>query len=486
MDTMNEADYGEYEERPGRDVLEYFEIPLRYPRHMWITFAAIMTIALVLALVMPRKYRSGTMILVESKGVPEYFVVPVTGEGMAQRLNTIRQLVLSRTHLEKVIQKFDPYPELAGAPLHVVVEVMRKGIEIRVQGSDSFVIEYVNRDPQKAMLVTNMLAAEFTADAGRLRDVLTERTFGFLQTNLVDTRKALEDREAALRLHKQKYWGALPEQLDSNLRVLGQLQLEQQTLGENLRTLEGRRGLIERNLLEGRRLASAGATATGPVAELVKQRAAYEVMRGRYTEDHPDMRVVRARIQALERQVGVAQKLKESEGGKEQDLTDPEAATLTASLHAVEAEIDSAKERRERLDARITDFQARVEQTPRAEQELASLTRDYQQLRESYNVALKKEMDAQMARKLEEYWQGGYFRVLDPAFLPRRPVRPYGTLIFVGGLLVALGAGLAAAFLADALDRSVKSERDLEEYVPHPLLITIPRAALPGKRAATA
>jgi len=481
---MNEADYEEYEERPGRDVLEYFEIPLRYPRHMWITFAAIMTIAIVVALVLPRKYRSGTMILVESKGVPEYFVVPVTGEGMAQRLNTIRQLVLSRTHLEKVIQKFNPYPELAGAPLHVVVEVMRKAIEIRVQGSDSFVIEYVNRDPQKAMLVTNMLAAEFTADAGRLRDVLTERTFGFLHTNLAETRKALEEREAALRLHKQKYWGALPEQLDSNLRVLGQMQVEQQTLGESLRTLEDRRGVLERNLLEGRRLASGGAT--GPVAELIKQRAAYEVMRGRYTEDHPDMRVIRARIQALERQVLVAQKLKESEAGKEQDLTDPEAATLTASLHGVEAEIDSIKQRRERLDARIADFQARVEQTPRAEQELASLTRDYQQLRESYNIALKKEMDAQMARKLEEYWQGGYFRVLDPAFLPRQPVRPYATLILLGGLLAALGAGLAAAFLADALDRSVKSERDLEEFVPHPLLITIPRAVLPGKRAAAA
>jgi uncharacterized protein involved in exopolysaccharide biosynthesis len=144
------------------------------------------------------------------------------------------------------------------------------------------------------------------------------------------------------------------------------------------------------------------------------------------------------------------------------------------------------KERRDKLDAKIADFQARVEQTPRAEQELASLTRDYQQLRESYNVAFKKETDAEMGRKLEEYWQGGYFRVLDPAFLPRRPIRPYGALIFLGGLVTALGAGLAAAFLADLLDRSVKSERDLEELVPHPVVITIPRAALPGKRAATA
>ncbi len=477
---MSEADYSEYEERPGRDVLEYLEIPLRYPRHLWITFVVIMLAAAVLAMFMPRKYRSGTMILVESKNVPEHFVVPVTPEGMAQRLNTIRQLVMSRTRLEAVIKKLDPYPEMAGAPLHVVVEAMRQAISIRVQGSDSFAIEYVNRDPRKAMAVTDMLSSEFIEDASRLRDGLTQKTFEFLQTTLTENRHALEAREAALREHKKKYWGALPEQLDSNLRVLGQLQLEQQTLADGLRTLEDRRGLLERSLLEGRRLASG----TGPVAELAKQRATYDNLRSRYTEDFPDMRALRARIETLERQVANAAKEKEGDG--ERDLSDPEAVTLTRSLRAVEADIDALKQRRERLDARIADFQARVEQTPQAEQELASLTRDYQQLRENYDAALKKEMDAEMARRLEEYWQGGYFRVLDPAFLPQRPIRPYTTLILLGGLAVALGIGLAACVLADVLDRSVKSERDLEDVVPHPVLMSIPRAVLPGKRQATA
>jgi polysaccharide chain length determinant protein (PEP-CTERM system associated) len=485
MGQMSAADYAEYEERPARDPLEYLEIPFRYPRHMWIPFAIVMSLALLLAPVMPRKYRSGTMILVESKNVPEYFVVPVTPEGIAQRLNTIRQLIMSRTRLEAVIKKLDPYPELAAQPSHVVVEVMRRGIEIRVQGTDSFSIEYVNRDPVKAMLVTNMLASQFAEDAGRLRDDLTRKAFDFLEANLADTRKALEERENALRSHKQKYWGALPEQLDANLRVLQQLQVEQQTLGESLRTLEDRRAALERGLLEGRRLAASTAPA-GPTAELLKLRAGYDSLRGRYTEDHPDMRALRARIQELDRQMGAALKQKEGAKDKDRDLTDPEAVGLTESLRPVEAEIESLKVRRERLDARIRVFQARVEQTPTAEQELAALTRDYDQLRQNYSGALKKEMDAEMAQRLEEYWKGGYFRVLDPAYLPRRPIRPYGTLILLGGFALALGAGLASALVADMLDRSVKTERDLEELVAHPLLITIPRAALPGKRDATA
>jgi polysaccharide chain length determinant protein (PEP-CTERM system associated) len=371
---------------------------------------------------------------------------------------------------------------MAGQPSHVVVEAMRRAIEIRVQGNDSFVIEYVNRDPYKAMMVTNMLATQFAEDAGKLRDALTRKAYGFIQENVSDARSALEEREEALRRHKQRYWGSLPEQLDSNLRVLQQLQAEQQTLGESQRTLQERRAALERSLLEGRRLAtSAGGTAT-PAAELAKLRAAYDALRGRYTAQHPDMVALAARIERLESEI--REEAAKPEKSKDV-LTDPEALSLSESLRLVEADIDALKVRREQLDGRIASFQARVEQTPRAEQELASLTRDYQQLRENYNVALKKEMDAQMARRLEEEWKGGYFRVLDPAYLPRRPIRAYGPIFLMGGLVVGLGAGLVAAFVADLLDRTVKNERDLDELVAAPLLVSIPRAA-PASRGAKA
>ena len=471
---MKGPELDEYEERPARDVVEYLEIPFRYPGFVLVPFAIVMAFALLLAVVAPRKYRSGTLILVESKNMPEHFVTPVTTEGMTQQLNNIRQVVMSRTRLEEVIEELDPYPEMAGQPSHVVVEAMRRAIEIRVQGNDSFVIEYVNRDPVKAMKVTNMLAARFTEDAATLRDALTQKAYDFIQENVEDARRALEEREEALRRHKQRYWGSLPEQLDSNLRVLQQLQAEQQTLGETQRTLQERRAALERSLLEGRRLATSASGTATPAAELAKLRAAYDSLRDRYTPQHPDMVALAARIERLEAQV--RKEAANPEKAKD-PLTDPETLALGESLRLVEADIDALKARRERLDERIASFQARVEQTPRAEQELASLTRDYEQLRENYNAALKKEMDAQMARRLEEHWKGAYFRVLDPAYLPRRPIRAYAPIFLMGGLVAGLGAGLLAAFVADLLDRTVKSERDLDEVVPAPLLVTIPRAA---------
>jgi succinoglycan biosynthesis transport protein ExoP len=475
-------EYGEFDERPGRDFLEYLEIPFRYPFHVLVPFVLVMAAAVVLAVKVPRKFRSSTLIIVESKSVPaEFYVSPASAEAVAQRLHAIRQVALSRTRLEEVIKKLDPYPELAGEPSHVVVDAMRRSIEIRVQGQDSFMFEYVNKDPKKAMQVTDMLTAQFLADADNLRTRLGERAFQLLQNNLEHAKTALEERDRVLRRFVQENWRALPEQLDANLRMLQQFQLEKQSIGENLRTLEGRRAALERVLVEGKRLI--GAPAAGPggaEVELVKARGDYRGLRARYTDSHPDVRALLAQIERLERQVA-AQKAGEAAS---ETLTSMEAEGIRQSLVPVEAEIVALKARDEQIDKSVAEIKKHVEATPKNRQQLEVLTRDLSQLREDYATALKKEKDAEMARRLEEFWKHGVFHVLDPAYLPGRPVLPYTQLFLVGGLIAGLGLGLLTAFLADLLDRSVKTERELQELLPYPLLATVPPGGRLGKRAA--
>lgn len=448
----------------ARDVREYLEIPFRYQKAFWLAFLGVLTFSLLLAAIIPRKYRSGTLILVENAEMPEYFVQTVATEGVPERLQTIREVVLSRTNLEAVIEELDPYPEARGQPRVVVVERMRRAVDINVRGRDSFSIEYVNTDPFKAMMVTNMLARRFIADAEFIRDDLTRRAYDFVESNLEDARRALEEREAALRQHKQRYWGSLPEQLESNLRVLQQLQLEQQTLAQNSRTLQERRATLERALLEGRRTSGAG---LGPEAELARLKEELAELHNRYTDQHPDVVALRLRIEQLESRM--------ADGLAVQPANDPEQRSLFASLKRVESDLAALEGRRDALDQRIAEYQRRVEQTPRAEQELAALTRDYQQLKDAYSAALRKQLEADSARKLERYWKSGYFRILDPAYLPRRPIRAYGVILLFLGVVGGLGAGLGATLLADFFDRSVKTERDLERLLPrHPVLLTVP------------
>lgn len=48
-------------------------------------------------------------------------------------------------------------------------------------------------------------------------------------------------------------------------------------------------------------------------------------------------------------------------------------------------------------------------------------------------------------------------------------------LFGVGGLIIGLLAGLGSCFLAEFLDRSIKSVADLEEILPYPVLGTVAR-----------
>src|SRR5262249_61138889 len=87
-------------------------------------------------------------------------------------------------------------------------------------------------------------------------------------------------------------------------------------------------------------------------------------------------------------------------------------------------EIAKLEERQRDLQTRLMAVRTNVEETPRTEQELATLTRDYKKLDENYTALLSKQLEAQMSGRLEQRWKGERFRMLDPASLPEKPVFP--------------------------------------------------------------
>jgi succinoglycan biosynthesis transport protein ExoP len=445
------------------DFIGYLEAPLKRPGLVLTTFFVIFGCAVALTFVLPKKYKSNTLILLESEKVSDAFVTPVSTETQARRLDTIKQIVLSRTFLEQIIKDLKPYPDLAGAPLSVVVDAMRLAIQIRVQGSDSFSIEYVNRSPRKAMEVANRLAAGFIADATSVHERQVKGASEFLHSSLDEARASLKAKEAQLRLLKQSYMGALPQQLPANLGTLQGLRYEKQTLSENLRALDERRDLLANE--------DRGNAPSVLEKELEKLKAELAADLGRYTEEHPDVRTLRARIAQTEKQLAEAQ----TEGTSRPAL-DPQTVSIKRAVGVLEGQANVLKDKMERIDTDIAAVQARIERTPRAEQELADLERDYTHLQEAYDRALKKEMAADDFEKLEKYWGEKTFRIVDPAPLPENPSSPPTGLILLGGLFLAIGGSLTLAVVADLFDRSVRSASELEGIVPFPVLVTIPYA----------
>jgi polysaccharide chain length determinant protein (PEP-CTERM system associated) len=439
--------------------------PLRRPWLVLVPWAVVVIASIALLAILPKKYRSTTLILIESEKVPDSFVRKVATEETSHRVDNLRPEILSRTRLESVLLATNPYPQIESHSR--AVDQLRWAITINQSGNDGFTIEYTHRDPRKAQEVTERLATQFIGEATNDRERQVEDAVDFLVTQVGDARRELEQKDAALRAFKEQRMGRLPEQLQTNLATMEMLQREMQNVEESLFLAREKRDALAR---AGSRPGSAP-TASGEASsasELAQLRSTLATLRTRYTDAHPDIESMRARIARAEARLASA------------PVSDAQldSAAITAITHeqlqAANNEVAKLTERQADLERRIGGIRGRVEDTPRTEQELANLTRDYQKLSDNYTALLTKQLEAQMAGRLERRWKGDRFRILDPAHLPERPDSPKPLLFlglgFAGGLLL----GLATALAAELMDPTVKDAEQLQSLLTHPVLARIP------------
>ena len=123
---------------------------------------------------------------------------------------------------------------------------------------------------------------------------------------------------------------------------------------------------------------------------------------------------------------------------------------------------------------RINDYQARLNEEPAIEQQVADLTRGYDQSKANYDDLLKKESESSMATSMEQMQQGERFTMLDPPSLPVTPSFP-NRLKFCGiglGIGLALGAIVVAGF--EFLDDRLYREKEISALLPIAVISEIP------------
>src|SRR6266852_1816222 len=59
--------------------------------------------------ILPERYKSGTLILVEQPTMPKAYVTPNVNDNLQDRLQSITQQILSRTRLLHIIEQVNPY-----------------------------------------------------------------------------------------------------------------------------------------------------------------------------------------------------------------------------------------------------------------------------------------------------------------------------------------------------------------------------------------
>jgi polysaccharide chain length determinant protein (PEP-CTERM system associated) len=449
-----------------REVQRLAEAPLRRPWLVIVPAVLVHLAALGAAIVLPPRYSSSTLILIAPEQMPAS-LVPQLGapegknerERTGARLQTLRQEVQSRTRLEMIARELDPYGSLGKEPLIDTIERLRDNVIVSVKGNDAFSIEFQHRDPRMAMLVADRLTMLFMEEVVGARERQVSTAYSFLEREMQDARRHLEEKERALRDFKTTYMGQLPEQVQANLATLQRLQLEQQMVADNLRKAQDTLLLMEST-------GQGPEPAATPPDSLSGMRALLAQLRTRYTDRHPDIVSLEARIKALEKE--------QASAAPGEPAVDPVKVAAERRQREAKLEIDQLKARLADIDRRIASFQGRVEVAPRREQEVLGLMRDYQKLSENYSQLLSKKLDAEMVARLEQQQRGQQFRILDPAYLPERPSFPNRLMFGLWGAVGGLALGLALAVGIDVLDPTMKDADAVAAAFKVPVLAVVP------------
>ena len=487
--------------KPMRGVDEYWAMAVR--RRWWILGPLFLgwLIVFASAWIIPPKYTSETVILVEAQKVPQQFVLPNVQVDLEERLQSISQQVLSRSRLLGIINSLHLYQGLFfGSPDDQVLQ-MRRDIKLdlvqtpptpgRPSTLTAFKIAYTADKPQIAQQVNTQLAGFFIDENVRASQQQSESTTNFLDTQLTAAAASLAAQEKKIREYEGSHVGELPEQLSSNLQILsgaqGQLQaaidardkaLQQQAYLSSLATQYDTMGMSE----------TSQPSAASTAQQMEALRADLAALEAKYTPDHPDVKKLKDTIAKME------QMQKDTSGTKSDDSQDSDKTAATPSqvqamtpvmqiqsqLKANKMEIQSREAQIAKLEAKVNQYQARLNATPGRQQELSDIMRNYDESKKNYDALLGKTMSSQLATSLTRQQQGDQFRIIDPPSLPEKSSFPDRFKFSLAGL----GLGLALAFVfgvgSEFLDDRIRSEQDLLGAAPLPVLAEIP--PLPTER----
>jgi polysaccharide chain length determinant protein (PEP-CTERM system associated) len=494
---------------------EFLEIFLR---RKWLIVFSILFIlfgASVYCVVTPERFKSSTTILVVPQRVPENYVRSTISIKIEDRLGTIKQQVMSRTRLVAVMDELGLFKEARKKqPVEEVVDEMRKRINIEVRHTDAFTLSFVHENRQMAMLTTSRLASFFIDENLKNREQQAVGTADFLESQLQETKKKLEEQEDRVKKYKTAYMGELPQQLQANLAIMSRLQDQLKANADAIRSAQDRRMFTESQIgtlesqaasieAQARAASGGGETAAAePVSpsdpaapyltELNAKRARLADLSTKYTDRYPEIRRLKEEVARLEKQVADARGNPAPTQGSAGEPAARQPATLAANpaspmsrereeirrlrtvLKGLDLEIQSLKKDTVEIRKSVAAVEARVDRSPKREQEMISLTRDYDNLKKSYDDLLKKKLDADISQNLEKRQKGEQFQILDPANLPEEPFIPNRPKVFGIAVLAALLIGFGGAIGLEMIDPSVRGAKEFRHFSELPILASIP------------
>lgn len=389
----------------------------------------------------------------------------------------------------------------------------------------AFNISFDHGAPQTAQRVANEIVSLYLGENMRDRNAKATETASFLAAGALRLEGTIVELENQLAELKVTNAGSLPEQRDYNLQSIARAEQELRDLDRRAQTLRERTIYLQSEMAQ---ISPYGAFVINgepvlrPAEQLRAQRIQLASMIGRYGPNHPDVIRTQREVEALEKAVGLGPdtavlqrrlaqvetdwararerytddhpeliRLGREGGGLRAEIArarlqpqkapssgeppdNPAYIQLQAELEGAKVELKATVDQQAAVRERIAAFERLIERTPLVERAYLPLVRALETAGLEYRELRNKQSAAELGRSLEAERKSERFVLLEPPLLPTQPFKPNRTAIVVLGFVLSLGAGLALAVLAEALETAVQSARQLDQVTGEVPMAIIP------------
>lgn len=489
-------------------------------RRKWLILLPALTLGLAIGYVvfqLPNVYESKTLLTVKPPQISEKVVQSLSEEDLSQRLQSMKQEVLSRSSLEPMVLKYKLFQAErdSGLPMEIVIERMFKNITVELNRNDeekvaAFSISYRDRSPEAARNVTTELASKFVNAQVLASTQGAETTREFIENQLGQAKTSLDYLENQRLGIMTQNVETLPESAQGLIAQLQGLRQREQTISKEKETLLTERGRLqdsirvfnsqmrliedfgERETQEATRQA-ARIEDSPAYAQLIQKRAELaaklenlKTVRG-LRDKNPDVIAAKNEIEKLdaeleslaksnEERVKIANQSSARKAELQKKNLEIERQKTESQITQIEQLLQYKDQELMQNTGQIAMLEAKINTIPNVKVALEGINTQYLSAKQTYDDLLKKRNDAQLQVERESNAQGETIRVVDPANLPQSPANATKKPMFVFlGAMMGLGLGL---FLAGIFEVprffKIQNIEDVKHYTGLPVLASIP------------
>ena len=484
-----------------REQLDRLVVLVRRSLAFWKRSAVVFLVGAALAvpfvLTRPRSYRS-EMVILYQETIRSTDVIGGEGSSDAPRriAARLRELLFSRASLEPIINDLGLYRSSVNRGQMIeAVEDMRKNIVFRAQEGDSYDIAFTGDTPKEAQEVTRRLGECIIQETETRREGKAKTLKEFLSSESARNETELKQKEDELTkfvaLHPE-FAGrlqGLPAQANTSATALGSVG---GIVDPQLSTLENRAAWIERRLAGP----TAGVTPKAAASfqpppdspEWVSARRDLADKLSLYTDKHPYVIAARERLRAAE-QAQAASNQAAAQAWKAQQGDDPgppatatDAAALRRELGGLQRQIAARRAALSGALAQSVDAGVKADAPPAAggigfELDFRRLQREVSDGRDRQQQLEERLFRASIAASSVMDDRNIQVSVLDPAYLPDRPVSKPRSLLLGGLLALCFVLAAVTAFASAGLDDRIYDWQDIERLDILPVIAIIPKPA---------